>query len=108
MAHDDIPADGEAGAHAPRGSLDPSGIADHAARQHGLKVSPGTVRLWVEAGRVPAVVDERGELLIDPDDVDRFFERGGTLGAHDAQGPPHGITTPGRSAGEESGGEGQN
>ena len=84
MALDDTPVSEEVGARAPHGLLDPSGIADHVGRQHGLKVSPGTVRLWVEAGRVPAVVDERGELLIDPDDVDRFFERGGTPGAHDA------------------------
>ena len=85
MRRDDVPADAADGAlaagtdRAPGGRpvdglLGPAGIADHVGRQHGLKVSPGTVRLWVEAGRIPAVDDGAGGLFIDPEDVDRFFE----------------------------------
>ncbi len=85
MHDDDTPVKRDESGRTAEGLLGPTGIAEHVGRQHGLKVSPGTVRLWVEAGRVPAILDEAGELLIDPDDVDRFFERGGPEEACDAQ-----------------------
>ena len=90
MHDDDTPAKREESRRTAEGLLSPSGIAEHVGRQHGLKVSPGTVKLWVEAGRVPAIMDEEAGLLIDPDEVDRFFERGGPPEANDAHGADRG------------------
>lgn len=57
--------------------LSPREAAEYIEREWYLKLHPDTVRRWVSKGGLPAKHDQRGHVLIDPDDLHSLLDCSG-------------------------------